>query len=63
MIDIVSIATEFAHSILVNPKREMYVTMFGSHERYIDEYFETFIQKKAGEAADELEKMIGDFLA
>jgi NAD-dependent deacetylase len=63
VIDIVSIATEFAHSILVNPKREMYVTMFGSHERYIDEYFETFIQKKAGEAADELEKMIGDFLA
>jgi NAD-dependent deacetylase len=63
VIDIVSIATEFAHSILVNPKREMYVTMFGSHERYIDEYFETFIQKKAGESAQELEKMIDDFLA
>ncbi len=63
VIDIVPMATEFSRSILVNPKREMYVTAFGSHERYIDEYFETFIQKKAGEAAEEIEKMVGDFLS
>ncbi len=63
VIDIVSIASEFNHSILVNPNREMYVTMFGSHERYIDEYFETFLQKKAGEAAEEFEKMVCDFLS
>ncbi|BDY12354.1 SIR2 family NAD-dependent protein deacylase [Hydrogenimonas cancrithermarum] len=62
VIDIVSIATEFANSILVNPNREMYVTMFGSHERYIDEYFETYIRKKAGEAAAELEERIARFL-
>jgi len=60
VIDIVSIATEFANSVLVNPKREMYVTMFGSHEQYIDEYFRYFIQKKASEAVDELEQIINE---
>jgi len=63
VIDIAPMATEFSHSILVNPKREMYVTSFGSHERYIDEYFETFIQKKAGEAASEFEKIVSGFLS
>lgn len=62
VIDIVMLATEFAHSILINPKREMYITSFGSHERYIDEYFETFIQKKAGEAAEEMQRVVTSFL-
>lgn len=62
VIDIVSIATEFAHSVLINPKREMYVTMFGSHERYIDEYFETYIPKKATEASEEMKNIIKDYL-
>ena len=60
VIDIVSIANEFEKSVLINPKREMYVTMFGSHERYIDEYFTHFIQKKATEAIDELEQIIDE---
>ncbi len=54
VIDIVPIALEFKHSILINPKREEYVTSFGSHDKYIDEYFSHFIQKNAGEAMDEL---------
>ena len=62
VIDVVMIATEFAHSIYVNPKREMYVTGFGSHERYIDEYFETFLQKRAADAASELKERISAFM-
>ncbi len=63
VIDIVMIASEFRRSILVDPNRKMYVTSFGSHERYIDEYFETFLQKKAGEAAREMEELLADFLS
>ncbi|WP_200762327.1 SIR2 family NAD-dependent protein deacylase [Nitrosophilus alvini] len=62
VIDIVSLAKEFGNSILVNPKREEYITVFGSHERNIDEYFTEFIQKKAGEACEELYEKIVKFL-
>jgi len=55
VIDIVPIASEFTHSILINPKREEYVTSFGSHDKYIDEYFSHFIQENAGDA---MEKML-----
>jgi len=62
VIDIVSIAREFEHSLLVNPKREEHVTSFGSFEKNIDEFFEMFIQKKASEAADEMAEIIQRYL-
>ena len=62
VIDVVMLAHDFDRSILVNPDREMYVTSFGSHDRYIDEYFEIFIQKKACEVADDLKRFITVFL-
>ncbi len=62
VIDIVPIASEFQHSILINPKREEYVTSFGAHDRYIDEYFEYFIQKGASEAMDEMLTIIEEFM-
>jgi len=62
VIDIVPIASEFQHSILINPKREEYMTSFGSHDRYIDEYFEPFIQRGAGEAMDEMIGIIAEFM-
>lgn len=62
VIDIVPIASEFKDSLLINPKREKYVTSFGFHERNIDEYFSRFIQKKAGEAADEMVEIVESFM-
>jgi NAD-dependent deacetylase len=58
VIDIVSLAGEFDHSILVNPKREAHITAFGSFDRMIDDYFEHFIQKRATEAVDEMVALI-----
>jgi NAD-dependent deacetylase len=58
VIDIVSLAGEFDHSILVNPKREERITAFGSFDRMIDDYFEHFIQKRATEAAGEMVALI-----
>jgi NAD-dependent deacetylase len=62
VIDIVPIASEFQHSILINPKREEHMSAFGSTERYIDEYFEHFIQRGAGEAVDEMIRIIEEFM-
>jgi NAD-dependent deacetylase len=62
VIDIVSIAREFEHSLLINPKREEHVTSFGSFEKNIDEFFEMFIQKKASQAADEMSEIIQSYL-
>ena len=62
VIDIVSLAKEFEHSILVNPEREEYVTLFGSHEKKIDEYFSLYLQKSAVEASEDLYGYIIDFL-
>ena len=58
VIDVVPIASEFRHSILINPKREEHISSFGSHDKYIDEYFEHFIQKNAGDAMDEMIDLI-----
>ena len=58
VIDIVSLANEFQYSILVNPKREEHVTSFGSFDKYIDEYFESFIQKGAVDASEEMLALI-----
>jgi NAD-dependent deacetylase len=62
VIDIVPIANHFNYSILVNPNRERYETYFGDFGYFIDEYFTIFLQKKAGEASDELFEMIIDYL-
>jgi NAD-dependent SIR2 family protein deacetylase len=62
VVDSVMIADAFTHSILVDPVRQIYVTSFGSHDRYIDEYFETFLQCTAVEAADTLRRRIEAFL-
>ncbi len=58
VIDIVSIALEFDYSILVNPNREKHSTFFGDFERYIDEFFTIFLQKRAGDASEELYDII-----
>jgi NAD-dependent deacetylase len=62
VIDIVTIAREFEHSILINPKREAYVTSFGSFDQYIDEFFEHFIQTKASQGVGEMVDMIEKYM-
>ncbi len=62
VIDIVPIAAEFDHSLIINPKREEHVTAFGSFEKRIDEYFEHFIQKGASASVDEMLGLIADHL-
>jgi NAD-dependent deacetylase len=61
VIDIVPIAKEFKHSILIDPKRQETASKFDPHT-YIDEYFEHFIQKKAGEAMDDMMTRIKDHM-
>ncbi len=62
VIDIVDLSKEFKKTVLINPNREEYVTIFGSHNRFIDTYFDIFIQKNAVEAADELYELIKEYL-
>ncbi|MEA1920826.1 MAG: Sir2 family NAD-dependent protein deacetylase [Campylobacterota bacterium] len=62
VIDIVALAQEFQHSILINPKREDYMSAFGAFDKKIDEYFEHFIQKGAGDAMDEMLEIIEEHL-
>ncbi len=62
VIDIVPIAKEFEHSILINPNKEPHITKFGDFETNIDVYFEHFIQKKAGEAVDEMYELIARYM-
>lgn len=62
VIDIVSLAGEFEHSILVNPKREKHITAFGSYDKMIDDYFEHFLQTKATEAVDKMTALIEEHL-
>lgn len=57
VIDITTIAKAFKHSILIDPKRQETASIYDP-KSYIDEYFEHFIQKKAGEAMDEMLKII-----
>ena len=63
VIDVVPIAREFEHSILVNPRREPHVTHFGDHEEFVDEAFGIFLQKRATEAAEELRTLVFEHLA
>ena len=61
VIDIIPIAKAFKHSILIDPKRHETASRFDPHT-YIDEYFEHFIQKKAGEAMDEMMALIKEHM-
>lgn len=62
VIDIIPIAREFKHSILIDPKRQEIKSTFDSNS-YIDEYFEHFIQKKAGDAMDEMISLIQEYMS
>jgi len=62
VIDIVPLVQEFKHSLLINPKREEHVTSFGSFDKFIDEYFEHFLQKGATAASEEMVKLIREHL-
>jgi NAD-dependent deacetylase len=62
VIDLVPIAKAFESSMLVNPKREEYVTMFGAFGEYIDTYFSDFLQMGAVEAAETVSESIAAFL-
>jgi len=53
VIDIAHIAKAFKHSILIDPKRQETASIYDP-KSYIDEYFEHFIQKKAGDAMEEM---------
>ena len=57
VIDIVPIAKSFKHSILIDPKRQETRSVYDPHD-YIDEYFEHFIQKNAGDAMEEMMEII-----
>lgn len=57
VIDIVPLAKSFKHSILIDPKRQETRSAYDPKE-YIDEYFEHFIQKNAGDAMDEMMEII-----
>lgn len=59
VIDIIQIAKEFKHSIIIDPHRQKTTSTFDPHT-YRDEYFEYFIQKKAGDAMNEMMAIIKD---
>jgi NAD-dependent deacetylase len=61
VIDIVPIAKAFKHSVIIDPQRKETKSMFDPNE-YVDEYFENFIQKKAGEAMEELMVIVREHL-
>ncbi|NPA03329.1 MAG: NAD-dependent deacetylase [Epsilonproteobacteria bacterium] len=54
VIDIADIAQYYPISILINPKREKRVTLFGEFENYIDEYFTHFLQEDVTQAIKKL---------
>ena len=59
VIDIIRIAKEFKHSILIDPNRQETTSTFDPKD-YVDEYFEHFIEKKAGEAMDDMLAIIDE---
>lgn len=61
VIDIVPIAREFERSILVNPKREEYITAFGPFEQNIDAFFTNFLQMGSVAAAEPMRALISEF--
>ncbi len=61
VIDMIPIAKEFKHSILIDPKRQETASAYDP-KSYIDEYFQHFIQKKAGEAMDDMMEIIKEHM-
>lgn len=61
VIDIVPIAKSFKHSILIDPKRQETRSLYDP-KSFIDEYFEHFIQKKAGDAMEEMMGIIKKYM-
>ena len=61
VIDMIPIVKAFKHSVLIDPARQETASMYDLHD-YIDEYFEHFIQKKAGEAMDEMMAIIKEHM-
>ncbi|HHD81613.1 MAG TPA: NAD-dependent deacetylase [Campylobacterales bacterium] len=61
VIDLVPIAKAFKHSILIDPNRQETRSMYDP-KAYIDEYFEHFIQKKAGEAMEEMRGIVEEYM-
>jgi len=61
VIDIIPIAKEFKHSILIDPKRQKIASIYDT-KSYIDEYFEHFIEKKASVAMDDMLAIIKEHM-
>lgn len=61
VIDIVPIAKEFKHSILIDPLRQKIQSLY-TPRAHIDEYFEHFLQKKAGEAMEDMMTLIEEHM-
>lgn len=61
VIDIIPLAKAFKHSILIDPKRQETASNFDP-KSYIDEYFEHFIQKKAGASMDDMMAIIKEHM-
>lgn len=62
VIDIVPIARAFKRSILVNPRREPYMSFYGQSAKTIDVYFSEFLQMGAVAAAVPLVERIRNHL-
>ena len=61
VIDIIPLAKAFKHSIIIDPKRQETRSVYDP-KSYIDEYFGHFIQKKAGEAMDDMMVIIREHM-
>jgi len=61
VIDILPIVKSFEHSILIDPKRQETRSIYDA-KTHIDEYFEHFIQKKAGDAMEEVMAMVKEHM-
>ena len=61
VINITPIVQGFKHSILIDPKRQEVASRYEPHD-YIDEYFEHFIQKKAGDAMEDMMVIIKEHM-
>ena len=61
VIDIIPIAKQFKHSIIIDPKRLETASIYDP-KTYIDEYFEHFIQKKAADSMQEMMNIIQEHM-
>lgn len=59
VVDVVPIAAQMQYSVFINPNLEEYA--FSNQTRYVSDFFDQFIQKKATESVDELRNLIHNF--